>query len=226
MIAGAVLIGLFVWLVAGAIIGEVILQKPQSGVFEGFIVALWAAWPMIESGRVSRWSFLHPIPTRHNIALKHAYSKVHEYLAEKTYKFGDRWQITTADTQSRRISASLRFSEDESRGFSGSSIANVQHNTARVQRFLQCDIYFSEVTGDQTTVQFDFRRSIEGVNFAAGDDIITGLRGDIVSLLGPGTVAGDLNETKLGPPPWWLLGFTSLGVVVYFSDAWKAVFNQ
>jgi len=43
--------------------------------------------------------------------------------------------------------ASLRFTEEESGGFEGNNIANVQHQTPRVQRLIELDVQTKEEPG-------------------------------------------------------------------------------
>jgi len=193
---------------------------------EGFVAGVWAAWPFFHTGRVQRYNFLHPVPRRYKTPLKQAFAKVRQIIGEKSYNFGDKWNVPTADTMQRRITATLKFTEEESRGFEGSNIANIQHRTQRVQRLLQMDVQFKEEPNDVTVVQFDFRPKVEGVAFHACDSIIAGIVNDTEATLGPGTDAGNPADTSLPAPPWWLIGLGALGVLGLFGDVMKAVFGS
>jgi hypothetical protein len=124
------------------------------------------------------------------------------------------------------MTATLRFTEEESRGFEGTNIANIQHRTQRVQRLLELDVQFKEEPNDSTVVQFDFRPRVEGVNFSACDSIIRELVNDVELALGPGSNAGNPADTTLPAPPWWLIGIGALGVLALFGDVMKAVFGS
>ena len=203
-----------------------VLQTPETGMFEGLVAGVWAAWPFFHHGRVQRYNFLHPVPRRYKMPLKHAFAKVRQIISEKTYNFGDKWHVATADTTARRITATLRFTEEESQGFEGTNIANIRHKTQRVQRLLELDVQMKEEPNDTTVVQFDFRPRVEGVAFHACDSIIAGIVNDAEAALGPGTDAGSAADTSLPAPPWWLIGLAALGVLGLFGDVMKAVFGQ
>jgi hypothetical protein len=226
MIFVGVGVGLFVWFLVTGITSEVILHLPKSGVFEGLAAGAWAAWPIIYHGSVGRYNFLHPCPRRYKTPLKHAFSKIRQIIGEKNYNFGDKWHVSTADTMQRRITATLRFTEEESRGFDGSNIANIQHRTQRVQRLLELDVQMKEEPGDLTVIQFDFVPRVEGVAWNACDAIIAGILNDTEAALGPGEVAGNLADTSLPAPPWWLLGLTGFGLFALICETFKAVFGQ
>jgi hypothetical protein len=226
MIVVAVCVGLFVWALVGAFTGEVILHTPKTGVLEGLVAGVWAAWPIFHQGRVGRYNFLHPVPRRYKVPLKHAFSKIRQIIGEKNYNFGDKWHVSTADTMQRRITATLRFTEEESRGFDGTNIGNIQHRTQRVQRLLELDVQMKEEPGDLTVIQFDFVPRVEGVAWHACDTIIAGVVNDTEAALGPGEDAGNPADTRLPAPPWWLLGVTAFGLLALFGDIMKAVFGS
>lgn len=223
---GGIVAGLVAFFVVAAVTGELILHQERAGVTEGLVAAIWAAWPFFHTGGVNRYNFLHPVPRRYSSPLKQAYAKVRQIIEEKTYNFGDQWRISTSDTIAQRIAATLRFTEEESRGFEGSNIANIQHRTQRVQRLLELDVQFKEEPNDNTVVQFDFRPRVEGVNFSACDSIIQQLVYDVEAALGPGSNAGNPADTKLPAPPWWLIGVGVLGVLALYGDVMKAVFGS
>lgn len=219
-----VCLGLFVWFVVTGITSDVILHVPKTGILEGLTAGVWVAYPLVRQGRIERYNFLHPVPRRYKVPLKHAFAKVRQVIAEKSYNFGDKWHVSTADTMQRRITATLRFTEEESRGFDGSNISNIQHRTQRVQRLLELDVQMKDESGDQTVIQFDFVPRVEGVAWHACDDIIAGIMNDAESAIGPGENAGDPNETAFPAPPWWLLGLTGLALFVLICETFRAVF--
>ena len=223
---GGIIAGLIAFFVVGAVTGELILQTPKSGVTEGLVAAIWAAWPFFRTGSVHRYNFLHPVPRRYKTPLKQAFAKIRQIISDKNYNFGDKWHVSTADTTSRTIKATLRFVEEESRGFEGTNIANIQHKSARVQRLLELEAQLREEPNDNTVVQFDFLPKVEGVSFSACDPIIAGIVSDVEAALGPGENAGNPADTSLPAPPWWLIGVGVLGLLAYWGDVMKAVFGQ
>ena len=223
-------VGIIAAIAAFCVVGSVtrfyVLQTEYTGTMEGLVAAIWAAWPFFHKGAVNRYNFLHPVPRRYPVPLKQAFSKIREIIGEKTYNFGDRWNVSTADTMQKRITATLRFTEEESRGFDGSNIANIHHRTERVQRLLELDVQMKEEPEDLVVVQFDFRPRVEGVAWYACDSIINGIVSDVETALGPGSDAGNAADTTLPAPPWWLIGIGALGLMVLWGDVMKAVFGS
>ena len=196
----------------------------QGGVFPGFVAGLWALWPFLHTDRVLRYNFLHPVPRRYNQPLKHVYSKVRQLLSEKTYNFGDKWHVTTSDTIQRRITANLKFMDEESH-LEGQSLSNLHVRKERKQRLIELDVQFVEGENDRTTVQLDFVPTVEGAAIGACDSIINGLTIDIDNAIGGGENSGDPTATKLPAPPWWLLGTTALMLMTLWNTINKAVFG-
>jgi len=223
---GGIIAAIAAFCVVGACTRFFVLNTPETGVMEGLVAAVWAAWPFFHTGSVNCYNFLHPVPRRYKTPLKQAFAKVRQIISEKSYNFGDKWHVATADTQQRRITATLRFTEEESRGFEGTNIANIQHRSQRVQRLLELDVQMKEEPNDTTVVQFDFRPKVEGVNLSACDSIIAGIISDVETALGPGTDAGNPADTSIPAPPWWLIGVGGLGLLVLWGDVMKAVFGQ
>jgi hypothetical protein len=221
-----IIIGLVVFGVVGSCTRFFVLQTEYTGVTEGLIAGIWAAWPFFHTGRVQRYNFLHPVPRRYKTPLKQAFAKIRQIIGEKNYNFGDKWHVTTADTMQRRITATLRFTEEESRGFEGTNVSNIRHNTAKVQRLLELDVQMKEEPNDTTVVQFDFQPKVEGANFTACDSIVAGIVNETEAALGPGSDAGNPADTSLPAPPWWLLGLGALGVLALLGDVMKAVFGS
>lgn len=99
----------FTALFTGAFLGQLVFHNNEAGVLPGIVAGIWAAWPLIHQARVQRYNFLHPVPKEYNESTKLAFSKLREILAETAYNFGDKWRVSTADTQSGRITADLTY---------------------------------------------------------------------------------------------------------------------
>jgi len=197
----------------------------QGGLFPGFVAALWAAWPFMHTAQVNRYNFLHPCPRRYSQPIKHVYSKFREVLAQRTYNFGDKWQVTSSDTIQRRITATLRFTDEESH-LEGQSLSNLHVRKERKQRLIELSVQFIEANNDKTIVQLDFAPTVEGPAIGACDAIISSLAVEFDTAIGGGENSGDPAETKLPAPPWWLLGTTALMLMMLWSTINKAVFGQ
>jgi hypothetical protein len=224
MVGVGIGLGIFVFLLTGAVLGQLVLHKNDAGILPGLVAGIWAAWPFFHHGGVQRYNFLHPVPRRYKVPLKQAFAKVRDIITEKTYNYGDKWHVATADTIQRRITASLRFTEEESH-IEGSSLSNIHARKERVQRLLELDVQMKEEPNDTTIVQFDFRPRVEGVAWYACDSIIAGITNDAEAALGPGTDAGNPAATALPAPPWWLLGVTALAILTLWGDVMNAVFK-
>lgn len=224
MFLGAILAGLFTWGLVGAILGQVVLHKNEAGIFPGLIAGIWAAWPFMHHGKVERYNFLHPVPKRYKIPAKIAFSKIRDILADTTYNFGDKWHVQTADTQQRRIRASLPFT-DEKMKMDVDARGGVHTRTERERRHLIMDLQMKD-EGENTVIQFDFDPQIEGSSFFACDDIIRRLTDNIDAALGGGSNAGNALETSLPAPPWWLLGVTAFTLLLLWTDVQAAVFGK
>jgi hypothetical protein len=157
------------------------------------------------------------------VPLKQCFARVRQIIAESTYQYGDKWHVTTADTVQRRVTATLRFSEEETH-LEGGSMNGMHAKTKRVQRLLLLDAQFKEGPNDTTVVQFDFSVKTEGGGWNACDPIISSLLSEIGSSLGHGETAGDPADTTFPAPPWWLIGIGVFGLFVLFCDICKAVF--
>lgn len=220
-----IVLGLFVWGLVGALTGECVVHKADAGVFPGLIAGIWAAWPFFHQGRVQRYNFLHPVPRRYKLPLKQAFSKVRRIITEKTYNFGDKWHVPTADTTERRIKATLRFTEEETK-MEADARGQIHTRKERVQRLLEMDVQMKEEPNDTTVIQFDFHPKVEGMAFYACDSIVSGIMNDVEATLGAGTDAGNPLDTSLPAPPWWLLGVTAFGLLILWSDVMASVFKS
>lgn len=217
-------VGIFVALVVGSFTRYYVLQTEYTGVMEGLFAGVWAAWPFCHTGAVMRYNFLHPVPRRYKVPLKQAYAKVRQLISDKTYNFGDKWHVTTSDTVARRISASLRFTEEESH-LEGNSVSSLHTRKERVQRLVELDVQFKEEPNDVTVIQFDFRPKAEGAAWYACDSIVSQIVNEAEAALGPGTDAGNASDTALPAPPWWLIGVGVLGLLTLWGDIQKVVFK-
>lgn len=224
MIGVGIIVGVLVFLTVGAMVAELVVHQKEAGLFPGLVAGLWAAWPFIHQGGVERYNFLHPVPRRYKQPLKHVFAKVRQILSEQTYNFGDKWHVSTADTMQHRITASLRYTEEETK-IEGDARGQLHTRKERVQRLIEMDVQFKDEGADTTVVQFDFSPKIEGAAFGACDSIISGITSAAEATLGPGSDAGKPADKTLPAPPWWLLGLTLLSLMTLWGDVMKAVFK-
>ncbi len=215
MIAVGIILGLLVWGLVGSCIRYFVLQTPMTGMFEGFVAGVWAAWPFIHKFRVSRYNFLHPVPKEYEISVPQAFAKVRDILAELTYNFGDKWHIVTSDVQSKRINATLRFTEEEMK-MDGDARGQIHTKTERVQRLVELEVQMKEASAG-TIVQCDFFPKIEGANISACDSVVSGFCRAIEASLGSGIERGSPADTRLPAPPWWLVGLTVIGLICFLN---------
>ncbi len=226
MLGAGIALAIFAFCVVGsATTYGIVGGKLEGGLFPGFVAGLWVLWPFLHTDRVNRYNFLHPVPRRYNLPLKQVYSKVRQILSDKTYNFGDKWHVATSDTIQRRISATLRFMDEESH-LDGQSLSNIHVKKERKQRLIELDVQFKEDPNDRTVVQLDFAPTVEGAAIGACDSIINNLTIEIDSAMGAGENAADPADTKLPAPPWWLLGTTALMLMTLWTSINKAVFGQ
>ena len=217
MIVVGIILGLIVWGVVGSSIRYFVLQTPMTGMFEGFVAGVWAAWPFIHQFRVKRYNFLHPVPKEYSVPVPQAFAKVRDLLAELSYNFGDKWHVVTSDVQSKRITANLRFTDEEMK-MEGDSRGQIHTRTERVQRLVELEVQFKETATGGTIVQFDFFPKIEGANISACDFVVSGFCRAVETSLGPGIERGTPADTRLPAPPWWLVGLTVCGVMSLFGS--------
>lgn len=189
MIGVGIIVGVFVFLAVGAMVAELVVHQKEAGLFPGLVAGIWAAWPFFHKGGVDRYNFLHPVPRRYKQPLKHVFAKIRQILSEQTYNFGDKWHVSTADTMQHRITASLRYTEEETK-IEGDARGQLHTRKERVQRLIEMDVQFKDEGNDSTVVQFDFSPKIEGAAFGACDSIISGITSAAETALGPGSDAG------------------------------------
>ena len=167
----AIAVGIFVFLLTGAMTSE-LTHDTGAGIVPGIILGIMATAPLFKLAAQERSNFLHPAPREYNIPAKIAFAKIRDILAETTYNYGDKWHVVTADTQSGRITANLRFT-DEFTCIEGDARGNIRTHKERLQRFLALDIQIRATERGTTMIQFDFSPNVEGVNYAACDSIIS-----------------------------------------------------
>jgi len=178
----AIIVGTFVFLLTGAIIGGA-SHDAGAGIVPGLVLGILAAYPIFKSACEERSKFLHPEPREYKVPAKIAFAKIRDILAETSYNYGDKWNVVTADTQSGRITANLRFM-DEYTHFEGDARGQIHTRKERVHRFVALDIQIRPTDQGTTAIQMDFSPTVEGVNYAACDSIISSLSRRIESALG------------------------------------------
>jgi hypothetical protein len=178
----AIIAGTFVFLLTGALIGEA-SHDAGAGIVPGLLLGILAAYPIFQSACEARAKFLHPKPREYQIPAKIAFAKIRDILAEASYNYGDRWNVVTADTQTGRITANLRFIDELTR-IEGDARGNIHTRKDRLQRFLALDIAVQSTERGTSIIEFDFAPTVEGVNYAACDSIISSLSRNIDSALG------------------------------------------
>lgn len=217
-------IGIFVFLFAGSFIGGTILHNDNAGAFPGLVLGIWAAWPFFHHARVQRFNLLHPVPKEYPVSAKVAFSKIRDFLADTSYNFGDKWHVMTADTQSGRIAASLRYTDEETR-LEADARGHIHSRKERVQRFVTLDIQVKDTENGSSVIQLDFCPKVEGSKFFACDSIVSGVCDAVETAFGTGKPVGDPADTALAAPPWWLLGLSGFALLALLENVMKAVFQ-
>lgn len=177
----AIIVGTFVFLLTGALIGEA-SHDAGAGIIPGLVMGVLAAIPIFKSACEERAKFLHPEPREYMVPAKFAFAKIRDILAEISYNYGDKWHVVTADTQTGRITANLRFMDEFTR-FEGDARGQIHTRKERLQRFLTVEIQVQQTERGTTAILIDFRPTVEGVNYTACDSIITNLIASIDAAL-------------------------------------------
>lgn len=217
-------LGVFVFLLTGAFLGQMVLHNNEAGFLPGLIAGIWAAWPFMHQARVQRYNFLHPVPREYKVPAKQAFARVRELLAETSYNFGDKWHVSGADTTSGRITADLRFT-DEQIHYDMDARGQIHTRKERLQRHLGIEIKICDTGRDTTLIYLDFAPNVEGAQFHACDSIATGLINSIERQIGPGVLIGDPADTRVPAPPWWLLCLSGLALLALLKDINKVIFQ-
>lgn len=177
----AIAVGIFVFLLTGAMTSE-LTHDAGAGILPGIILGIMAAVPLFKLAAQERANFLHPAPREYNIPAKIAFAKIRDILAETTYNYGDKWHVVTADTQTGRITANLRFTDEFTR-IEGDARGNIRSHKERLQRFLALDFHIRATERGTTIIQLDFSPKVEGINYASCDSIISSLTATIESAM-------------------------------------------
>ena len=217
MAALGIILGIFVAMTVGATIDLNILHTQGPGIFPGIVAGVWTAWPFFHHAGADRYNMLHPVPREYSLSVPHAFSKVRDLLADISYNFGDKWHIVTADTQTKRIVANLRFS-DEVTKMEGDARGQLHTRTERVQRHLELEIQMKETAEDGSIIQLDFKPTIEGTEIAACDKVIVSVCNGIEAAIGPGIDRGAPADKRLPAPPWWLIALTFLALMAFWGS--------
>lgn len=177
----AIIVGTFVFLLTGALIGEA-SHDAGAGLLPGLVLGILAAYPIFKAACEERARFLHPEPREYKVPAKIAFAKIRDILAEISYNYGDKWHVVTADTQTGRITANLRFIDEFTR-FEGDARGHIHTRKERLQRFLTVEIQVQPTERGTTAIQLDFRPTVEGINYAACDPIISTLSSAVDAIL-------------------------------------------
>jgi hypothetical protein len=171
MAAVGIGLGIFIFLLVSAYTSEAITKPDKTA---GLVAAIWVAWPFFHHAGVSRYNFLHPVPREYKTPIKQAFAQIRDIISDISYNFGDKWHVSTADVNQRRILASLRFTDEETK-VEGTNLQNIHTRKERVQRLLEMEVQFKDTGNDTTIVQFDFHPRVEGAQWYACDHIVSGL---------------------------------------------------
>lgn len=178
----AIIVGTFVFCLTGAIIGNA-SHDAGAGIVPGLVLGILAAYPIFKSACEERAKFLHPVPREYKVPPKIAFAKIRDILAEISYNYGDKWHVVTADTQTGRITANLRFIDEFTR-IDSDARGNIHTRKERLQRFLAVEIQVRPSERGTTIIHLDFSPTVEGINYVACDSIVSSLCSLIHAALG------------------------------------------
>lgn len=174
---------LTIWL-----IGQVIVNVPGAGILATLFVAGCAAVLVFRHVQGGRQRFLHPAPTQYPVQAKAAFTRIRSLLNEASYNIGDTWHVVTADTQTGRIVANLRF-YDERTLIEGDISGHVRVRRERQLRFIALEVQIKQCGPGLTAVQLDFAPKVEDANIFACDRVIAQVCQSVDEALGAGTCA-------------------------------------
>ena len=224
-----IFLGLVVGFLAFSLVGTLVYHAIPSNAGACWMPAVigfvWGAWPFFHKANVKAQNLLHPAPMRFSINMQSAFSKVRELLSVLSYKYGDKWNVVLADTNTGRIVAELRWSDEEMR-METDGRGQPHSRNVRVQRYLKLEMQLKPIDSTDTVLSMDFESRIEGFNKMACDEIINGLMQEITNQVGPGQVVGQSLSENIPAPPWWLISLTALSLMMLFFDVNKAVWGQ
>lgn len=224
MLIPAIAAGLFVFLITAPLVGELVTHKWYEGIIPGLVAGIWAAWPIMYQGKVDRYSIYHPMPKRYKMPVKQAFKIIREQLDEDVHNFGDSWKVQIADTQAKKIRATMKWTDEETQMAPGGG-GQMGSRKGRVQRLLEMHVKIIEEPNDSTVVKFDFYPRVEGWNGAACEGKVKWLLLKMEGTLGGGTDVSNQLVKTLPAPPDWLLGLTALVLLLLLSDVVSAVFH-
>jgi hypothetical protein len=216
-----IILGIITFFVVGAI-GWPLLGSAQASILPAALAGIWVTWPFCRGAFEQRANFFHPIPREYNRPTPEVFKRLRDMLAESTVQYGDSWHVKTADTQTGRIVADLRYMEEESKiDLDGRNNPHVRKE--RVRRFLRLEAQMKKTDRDTTILQLDWSAEVEGANFTACDGIISSFSQSLDASLGGGTeVAVQATNPDPIAPPWWLIGFTGFVLCWMFLDLCKS----
>lgn len=216
-----IIFGIVTFFIVGAI-GSPMLGNAQASFLPAVVAGIWVAWPFCRGALEQRANFFHPVPKEYRRPMPEVFKRLRDMLAESTVQYGDSWHVKTADTQTGRIVADLRYMEEESK-IDLDSRNNPHVKKERVRRFLRLEAQMQKTDRDTTILQLDWFAEVEGSNFTACDNIISSFSQSIDVSLGSGTeVVNPTANTVPAAPPWWLIGLTGLVLCGMFFDFCKS----
>ena len=225
MIFLGLVVGFFAFSLVGTLVYHAIPSNSGACWIPATIGFIWGAWPFFHKANVKAYNLLHPSPMRFSMNMQHAFSKVRELLSVLSYKYGDKWNVVLADTNTGRIVAELRFSDEETR-METDGRGHPHSRNIRVQRYLKLEMQLKPIESTDTVLSMDFESRIEGFNKMACDGIINGFMQELTNSLGPGQVVGQSLSEKIQAPPWWLISLTVVSLFLLFFDVHKAVWGS
>jgi hypothetical protein len=174
----------------------------------GIVAALWVAWPCFVLGLRQRQTFVHPKAYIYNGSTQDNFEQLSQLLRESAYKFGDHWNIVTADTQTNRLLANLHFFDEISQ-----LSANGGLRTEKLRRFIQLEATFKDVAPSKSLIQLNFDKTAEGRDLRSCEEIIQEVVASFHSRIGVGESYHIESPVAFPAPPWWLIVVTSFSLL-------------